>query len=78
MKTCYGTIYPDLLNFHFGKHCTGKVFDFMIESRGAGHRDIHLVSKNDEWDMCQQCEVFRSCIDFSTAKLHMQQVVNSI
>jgi sulfatase maturation enzyme AslB (radical SAM superfamily) len=78
MKACFGTIYPDLLQINFGKDCVGKVFRFNVDTLGAGHRAVHFESNNTEWEQCQQCESYRSCIDFSNAKLHMQRVVNAI
>jgi len=78
MKTCFGTIYPDLLQFNFGKDCIGKVFRFVVDTLGVGHRDVHFELNNAEWEHCQQCECYESRIDFSNAKLRMQQAINAI
>jgi len=33
MKNCFGTIYPDLAQFQFGKPLAGKVFQICVDSR---------------------------------------------
>jgi hypothetical protein len=78
MKDCYGTIYPDLLQFKFGQEITGKVFQFRIDSRGAGHRERKLDANLGEWQDCQRCEDFHSCYAFSTAKLQMQEAISEL
>ena len=75
MKDCFGTIYPDLKQLEFGKPLAGKVFQICISSRGPGHRDRTLDVDLKAWQACQQCEDFRNCYDFSTAKLEMQRVL---
>jgi hypothetical protein len=75
MKNCFGTIYPDLQQIQFGEAAKGKVFQICINSLGASHRDRKLDLDLNAWDHCQQCDDFRSCYDFSTAKLQMQRVL---
>ena len=75
MKSCFGTIYPDLQQIQFGEPAKGKVFHISINSLGASHRDRKLDVNLDAWDDCQQCDDFRRCYDFSTAKLQMQRVL---
>jgi hypothetical protein len=75
MRTCFGTIYPDLEQFQFGKPITGKVFQIQVNSVGPGQRDRKLVIDEEAWEECRQCGDFQNCFDFSTAKLHMQRVL---
>ena len=75
MKTCFGTIYPDLAQFHFGKPLAGKVFRIRVDTLGPGHRDPKLDIDLDAWQDCQRCEDFRNCYDFSSANLQMQRVI---
>jgi len=75
MKSCFGTIYPDLEQLQFGNPLVGKVFQICIRSQGPGHRDRKLDIDLKAWQDCQQCEDFRNCFDFSTAKLEMQRVL---
>lgn len=75
MRTCFGTIYPDLEQFQFGKPMTGKVFQIQVNSVGPGQRDRKLDIDEDAWEECRQCGDFQNCFDFSTAKLHMQRVL---
>ena len=78
MKDCYGTIFPDMLQFRFGRELAGKVFKVKIDTLGAGHRDRHLDADLPQWQTCQQCEEFQGCYDLSKAKLAIQQVVATI
>jgi hypothetical protein len=78
MKNCFGTIYPDLAQFQFGKPLAGKVFQICVDSRGSGHRDRKLDIDFNAWQECQQCQDFANCRDFSSAKLEMQRVLREL
>jgi hypothetical protein len=78
MKDCFGTIYPDFDQFRFGQEMAGKVFRVKINTLGPGHRDRQLHVDLPQWQDCQQCEEFRSCYDFSGAKLAVQQAISAI
>ena len=78
MKSCFGTIYPDLEHLQFGKTVAGRVFQISINSQGPGHRDRKLDIDLNAWQGCQQCEDFRNCYNFSTAKLEMQRVLRDV
>jgi hypothetical protein len=78
MKSCFGTIYPDLEQLQFGKLLTGKVFQISIHSQGPGHRDRKLDIDLNAWQDCQQCDDFRNCYDFSMAKLEMQRTLREL
>ena len=78
MKTCFGTIYPDLEQFQFGKPMAGKVFQITINTLGPGHRDRKLDIDLDAWEVCRQCEDFQNCLDFSNARLQMQGVLKGL
>ena len=78
MKSCFGTIYPDLEQFQFGKPFAGKVFQISISSQGAGHRDRKLEIDLNACQGCQQCGDFRNCFDLSTAKLEMQRTLREL
>jgi hypothetical protein len=73
MKECFGTIYPDLTQFRFGKQMVGKVFQLKIDTFGPFQRDRNFETDIPAWDECQRCELYRSCYDFSTGKFLMQQ-----
>ncbi len=75
MKSCFGTIYPDLEQFKLGKLLAGKVFQITVASQGPGHRDRQLQMDLTAWQDCQGCADFRNCYDFSNAKLEMQRVL---
>jgi hypothetical protein len=78
MKTCFGTIYPDLEKFQFGNPMAGKVFQICIDTVGPGQRDRKLETDLNAWQECQRCEDFRNCFDFSSAKLQMQIVLRGL
>ena len=75
MKSCFGTIYPDLEQLQFGQPLAGKVFQICVQSKGPGHRDRKLDINLEAWHGCQQCKDFRNCYDFSAAKLEMQRTL---
>lgn len=75
MKSCFGTIYPDLEQFQFGKPMVGKVFQITVNTVGPGQRDRKLDIDTEAWEDCRRCEDFQNCLDFSNAKLQMQRVL---
>jgi hypothetical protein len=75
MKTCFGTIYPDLEQFQFGKSIAGRVFQIRVDSVGPGQRDRKLDVDEEVWGECRQCGDFQNCFGFATARLHMQRVL---
>jgi hypothetical protein len=77
MKTCFGTIYPDLVEFQFGKPMNGKVFRIIVNTVGPGHRERELNIDVNAWQDCRRCEDFQNCLDLSNAKLQMQRVLTS-
>jgi len=78
MKDCYGTIYPDLEQLQFGASVPGKVFRVRVATLGPGHRERTLEVDRREWEECEHCDDFRSCYDFSTARLNMQQALAQV
>ena len=78
MKTCFGTIYPNLQEVPFGQEIAGKVFQVRIDTLGSGHRERKMEANLREWQDCQQCEEFRSCYEFSSAKLQLQTVISAL
>jgi hypothetical protein len=49
-----------------------------VDTRGPGHREPHLTVNMEEWEDCQRCELYKSCYDFSNAKLAMQRAIDGI
>lgn len=78
MKHCFGTIFPDISKASIKHDMAGKVFSLHIESVGAVHAHPQLVADMENWEDCQRCEYFRSCYDFSIAKLNMQRTLNEL
>ncbi len=78
MKDCFGTIYPDLEHFQFGRPMIGKVFQIRVDSLGSGHRDRKLDIDEAAWRDCRRCEDFGNCYEFSNAKLQMQLVLREL
>ena len=78
MKTCFGKIYPDLEQFHFGRPLVGKVFQVSVDTIGPGQRDRKLTIDRDAWQDCRRCEDFNNCFEFSNAKLQMQLVLRDL
>jgi hypothetical protein len=78
MKTCFGTIYPDLEKFQFGKPMSGRVFQIIVNTVGPGQRERELNIDENAWEDCRRCEDFQNCLDFSNAKLKMKQVLMNL
>lgn len=76
MKSCFGTIYPDLSRFESNQTSTSKVFRLRIVSQGMMHQAPQFEADQAEWEDCQRCEFYRSCFDFSNAKLAMRQALS--
>jgi hypothetical protein len=77
-KSCFGTIFPDLAQFKFGKPLDGKVFQICVQSQGPGHRERKMEINVDAWEKCRQCPDFRNCYEFSMAKLEMQRALREL
>lgn len=78
MKACFGTIYPDLEQFQFGKPMAGKVFQISVNTVGPGQRDRKLDISMEAWQDCRRCEDFDNCYEFSNAKLQLQLVLRDL
>lgn len=78
MKSCFGTIFPDVDQFQFGKPAVGKVFRILVDTVGPGQRDRKLDIDVEAWEDCRRCEDFRNCHEFCMAKLQMQRVLASL
>jgi hypothetical protein len=76
MTECFGNIYPDLARVEYNKDIAGKVFSVRINSHGLVHERPRLKTDIKAWEDCQKCELYKSCFDFSTAKLVMRQVLS--
>lgn len=78
MKSCFGTMYPDFVQFRFGAELAGKIFRVKIDTLGPGHRDRRVEASLTQWQECRACEEFQSCYEFSNAKLAVQQAASQI
>lgn len=78
MKSCFGTIFPNIEEFEFGKKLEGQVFQICVQSYGPNHRERKLEINEYAWEDCRRCEEFRNCYDFSLAKLEMQRVMREL
>jgi hypothetical protein len=78
MKPCFGQIYPDLSRIAYNRDLAGKVFRLRINSLGILHQAPELKADLGEWEECQQCEHYRSCYDFSAAKLALQRAAAQV
>lgn len=76
MRECFGTIYPDLAPVEYNKDLAGKVFTVRIDSFGLTHQAPRLKADMKAWEDCQACDLYRSCFDFSNAKLAIRQTLS--
>jgi hypothetical protein len=78
MKSCFGAIYPDLSSRPLNGIFTGKVFKIRTESLGLMRQRPHVECDMAAWEECQGCEQFRSCYDFSNARLAIQHTARGM
>ena len=68
-KPCYGTMFHDTLHFESNKEMKGKVFNFELDSIGAGRSERSVAADIAEWDDCLECAEFDHCYKLCMAKL---------
>jgi hypothetical protein len=74
-KSCYGTMFHELLHFHENAPMRGKVFTFELDRSGLARSNRHIEADIVEWDDCLECEEFNHCYKFCIAKLLLQNAV---
>jgi len=76
-KSCYGTMFHDVLHFHENEPMNGKVFTFEVEQIGLARSNRSVKSDISEWDDCLECEEFDHCYKFCMAKLLLQDSIEN-
>jgi hypothetical protein len=74
-KSCYGTMFHDVLHFQENASMKGKVFAFELDRIGLGRSGRNIQADIVEWDDCLECEEFDHCYKFCTAKLLLQDAI---
>ena len=75
-KTCYGTMFPDVLRPKKDETIKGTVFDYTLTTAGGTCTGDRRVSVNtDAWDSCRQCPEFQDCYALSLAKLSLAAAI---
>ena len=70
---CFGGLFPDLIRLQDGGAVQGKTFTALVAS--CGQLSHKLEMKREECEKCAQCPEYRTCYDFSLAKLLMNAVL---
>ena len=70
---CFGGMFPDLTRLQEGGAVEGKTFAVLVASQGQQSRKLEM--KREECEKCAQCPEYRTCYDFSLAKLVMNWVL---
>lgn len=75
-KECYGTMFPDALNYREDEPNSGKVFTFELKTAGGLYRSGRKFSANvEEWDDCLECGEFKHCYKLCMAKMSLEGVI---
>jgi hypothetical protein len=74
-KSCYGTMFHDVLHFQENVSMKGKVFSFKLDRMGLVRSNHTVTADIAEWDDCLECEEFDHCYKFCIAKLLMQDSI---
>ncbi len=76
-KSCYGTMFHELLHFQENEPMQGKVFAFELDRSGLARSNRRITANIAEWDDCIECEEFDHCYKFCMAKLLLQNAVEN-
>jgi len=74
-KSCYGTMFHDVLDFKENLPMKGKVFAFELDRKGLSRSGRSMKADITEWDDCLDCEEFDHCYKFCIAKLLLQDAI---
>jgi len=76
-KSCYGTMFHDVLHFQENAPMKGKVFAFELDRSGLSRASRNIKADIAEWDDCLACEEFDHCYKFCVAKLLLQDAIEA-
>lgn len=76
-KSCYGTMFHELLHFQENEPMQGKVFSFELDRSGLARSNRRITADIAEWDDCIECEEFDHCYKFCMAKLLLQNALEN-
>ncbi len=74
-KSCYGTMFHEVLHFRENALMKGKVFSFELDRMGLARSNRSISTDMAEWDDCIECEEFDHCYKFCVAKLLLQDAI---
>ena len=72
---CYGTMFPDFTRLEHNKPAEGVAFSALVVSHGLGPQSRKLEMKREGCAKCAECPAYRTCYDFSLAKLFMNTLL---
>jgi hypothetical protein len=72
---CTGDLFPDMLNLETNRLNKGRVFGVLMESCGVGVQHREVVVNKEAWAECSKSPNFDRCLQFSLAKLALQEAV---
>ena len=62
-ESCYGTMFPSVLQPDVDRVVSGKVFSYELRRTGGMFVANRRVAVNmEEWDECLQCPEFDHCV----------------
>lgn len=75
LPACYGLMLPDFTRLEHNKPVEGVAFSALVASNGLGPQSRKLEMKWEGCVKCAACPAYRTCYDFSMAKLFMNTVL---
>lgn len=77
MKECFGTIFPDTRKIEYNREYQGKVFSVTANHQPIAVKSEKIEANLDAWQKCFDCDCYKSCYDFSMAKLQFTTTIKS-
>lgn len=75
-KSCYGTMFPSVLQPDTDKVVSGKVFSYELRRAGGmfvAHRSVTV--NMEAWDECRQCPEFDHCYQLCMGKFSLEAAI---
>jgi hypothetical protein len=75
-KSCYGTMFPSVLQPDVDRVVSGKVFSYELRRAGGMLVANRRVAVNmEEWDECLQCPEFDHCYQLCMGRFSLEAAI---
>jgi hypothetical protein len=69
--SCFGTIFPNLVQLEYNTPVKGTVFTVLVRSTGMWGQSRTVEVDQDAWQRCQACPSYQACYDLGMATLQL-------